>query len=153
VLFKGAALIPALAFMFASTNRGRAGAVLWLLMGWQFVLAEITGSFVLIRMMAADGDVLSKRLGRKRASTRQAPRMKAVAIIRLRQAPAWRVSTRLRSPWRPPATSEHEAIGRMATAFWMDCAMLWKEVLLALIAGFLAVLMPHDWWKALFIRR
>src|SRR5437588_3809756 len=49
---KGAALVPALAFMFASTNLViELGAVLWILMGWQFVLAEIIGSFVLIGVM------------------------------------------------------------------------------------------------------
>src|SRR5947209_8723677 len=49
---KGAALIPALAFMFASTNLViELGAVLWILMGWQFVLAEIVGSLVLIGVM------------------------------------------------------------------------------------------------------
>src|SRR5438105_15743538 len=49
---KGAALVPALAFMFASTNLVvELGGVLWLLMGWQFVLAEIIGSFVLIGAM------------------------------------------------------------------------------------------------------
>src|SRR5205823_8181269 len=36
-LRQGAALVPALAFMFASTNLViELGAVLWLLMGWQF---------------------------------------------------------------------------------------------------------------------
>src|SRR3981081_1496513 len=49
---QGAALIPALAFMFASTNLViELGAVLWLLMGWRFVLAEIFGAFVLITIM------------------------------------------------------------------------------------------------------
>src|SRR5580704_15161474 len=49
---KGAALIPALAFMFASTNLViELGAVLWLLMGWQFVFAEVIGAFVLISVM------------------------------------------------------------------------------------------------------
>src|SRR5436305_10086572 len=49
---QGAALIPALAFMFASTNLViELGVVLWVLMGWQFVLAEIIGSFVLITLM------------------------------------------------------------------------------------------------------
>src|SRR6476660_3919022 len=49
---QGAALIPALAFMFASTNLViELGAVLWVLMGWQFVLAEIFGAFVLIILM------------------------------------------------------------------------------------------------------
>src|SRR5436309_12808492 len=49
---KGAALVPALAFMFASTNLViELGAVLWLLMGWRFVLAEVAGAFVLIGCM------------------------------------------------------------------------------------------------------
>src|SRR5882757_8842937 len=49
---QGAALIPALAFMFASTNLViELGAVLWVLMGWQFVLAEIFGAFVLITLV------------------------------------------------------------------------------------------------------
>jgi len=49
---QGAALIPALAFMFASTNLViELGVVLWLLMGWQFVLAEILGAFLLIPIM------------------------------------------------------------------------------------------------------
>src|SRR5256884_6398351 len=49
---QGAALVPALAFMFASTNLViELGAVLWVLMGWQFVLAEILGAFVLIALM------------------------------------------------------------------------------------------------------
>src|SRR5437660_9198588 len=49
---QGAALIPALAFMFASTNLViELGAVLWVLMGWQFVLAEILGALVLIVLM------------------------------------------------------------------------------------------------------
>src|SRR5438552_18607375 len=49
---KGAALVPVLAFMFASTNLVfELGAVLWLLMGWLFVLAEVIGAFVLIAVM------------------------------------------------------------------------------------------------------
>ena len=49
---KGAALVPTLAFMFASTNLVfELGFVLWLLMGWHFVLAELVGAFVLIGVM------------------------------------------------------------------------------------------------------
>src|SRR5436309_5301061 len=49
---QGAALVPALAFMFASTNLViELGAVLWVLMGWQFVLAEVVGAFLLIIFM------------------------------------------------------------------------------------------------------
>src|SRR5438046_2071356 len=49
---QGAALIPALAFMFASTNLViELGAVLWLLMSWQFVVAEVFGAFLLIGLV------------------------------------------------------------------------------------------------------
>src|SRR5438132_5570299 len=49
---QGAAFVPALAFMFASTNLViELGAVLWVLMGWQFVLAETVGAFLLITIM------------------------------------------------------------------------------------------------------
>jgi uncharacterized membrane protein YraQ (UPF0718 family) len=51
---KGSALAVALAFMFASTNLVvELSAVLWLLMGWVFVLAEFVGAFVLIGVMWA----------------------------------------------------------------------------------------------------
>ena len=44
--------MPALAFIFASTNLVvELGAVLWILMGWQFVVAEIFGTSVLITLM------------------------------------------------------------------------------------------------------
>jgi hypothetical protein len=35
----------------------------------------------------------------------------------------------------------------------MDWSMLWKEILGGfLIAGFLAALVPHDWWEGLFLQ-
>src|SRR5216117_3387606 len=49
---QGAALIPALAFMFASTNLViELGAMIWVLIGWKFVLAEVVGALVLIAVM------------------------------------------------------------------------------------------------------
>src|SRR5665213_2290598 len=49
---KGAALVPALAFMFASTNLVLELAfILCLLLGWKFLLAEIVGAFILIGIM------------------------------------------------------------------------------------------------------
>ena len=40
----------------------------------------------------------------------------------------------------------------MASAFVMDWMMLWKELLAGfLIAGFIATLVPHSWWNALFL--
>src|SRR6478609_7462406 len=49
---KGASLISAMAFQFASTNLVfELGLVLWLFLGWQFTLAEFVGGLVLILLL------------------------------------------------------------------------------------------------------
>src|SRR5919109_53175 len=49
---KGASAATALAFQFASTNLvWELGLVLWVLIGWQFTLAEFAGGLVLIAIM------------------------------------------------------------------------------------------------------
>src|SRR5436309_7216900 len=51
---KGASAATALAFQFASTNLVWAlGLVLWVLIGWQFTLAEYVGGIVMIVLMTA----------------------------------------------------------------------------------------------------
>ena len=51
---KGASAASALAFQFASTNLvWELGLVLWVLIGWQFTLAEYVGGIVMIVLMAA----------------------------------------------------------------------------------------------------
>src|SRR4051794_5051132 len=49
---KGASAAAALAFQFASTNLvWELGLVLWVLIGWQFTLAEYIGGIVMIALM------------------------------------------------------------------------------------------------------
>src|SRR5919205_1675375 len=49
---KGASAASALAFQFASTNLvWELGLVLWVLIGWQFTLAEYLGGLVMILLM------------------------------------------------------------------------------------------------------
>src|SRR5438270_9807509 len=49
---KGASAASALAFQFASTNLvWELGLVLWVLIGWQFTLAEFLGGLVMIVLM------------------------------------------------------------------------------------------------------
>src|SRR6476659_2388510 len=51
---KGASAVSALAFQFASTNLvWELGLVLWVLIGWQFTLAEYFGGLVMIALMWA----------------------------------------------------------------------------------------------------
>src|SRR6266516_4216021 len=50
---KGASAATALAFQFASTNLvWELGLVLWVLIGWQFTLAEFVGGIVLVVLMS-----------------------------------------------------------------------------------------------------
>ena len=135
---QGAALIPALAFMFASTNLViEMGIVLWMLMGWQFVLAEFAGAIVLIGSLW-----LLAKLFLPAAVEREAIQNAALAgedHCHHHESDAEAVSI---GKWR-----------QLASAFLMDWQMLWKEILGGfLIAGFLAALIPPTWWKALFLQ-
>jgi uncharacterized membrane protein YraQ (UPF0718 family) len=133
---QGAALIPALAFMFASTNLViELGAVLWLLMGWRFVLAEVLGSFVLIAAMWLLMSIFFPKRLEEEA----------------------RNHVRIDHDDCGHDHSDHgKAVGkwtRVARAFVTDWQMLWKEILGGfVIAGFLATLVPADWWKAFFLQ-
>src|SRR5262245_59461590 len=50
---KGASAATALAFQFASTNLvWELGLVIWILIGWQFTLAEFVGGIILIALMS-----------------------------------------------------------------------------------------------------
>src|SRR5262249_5963428 len=50
---KGASAVTALAFQFASTNLvWELGLVIWILIGWQFTLAEFVGGIILIVLMS-----------------------------------------------------------------------------------------------------
>jgi hypothetical protein len=138
---KGAALIPALAFMFASTNLViELGAVLWVLMGWRFVLAEIVGAFVLIGVMWLLMSIFFPK--RLEAEAREHAKIDDHSGCHAHN---------------PDHDQEHEhdrenSWTRLANAFWMDWLMLWKEIAAGfLIAGFLAAFVPSDWWKGLFI--
>jgi len=146
---QGAALIPALAFMFASTNLViELGVVLWVLMGWQFVLAEVLGAFLLIIMMW----LLIRLFLPKNLETEM--RTRAQEKVHGSMYCNHEDSILYRSGGVGEQEHEHERRWTgVARAFVMDWSMLWKEILGGfLIAGFLATLMPHGWWEALFLQ-
>jgi uncharacterized protein len=146
---QGAALVPALAFMFASTNLViELGAVLWVLMGWQFVLAEIFGALVLIIIMWLLIRLFLPRNLETEIRTRAQGK---------RQAPDHCHHEHPPSQDSDAAREQEDEHRRrwfgVAHAFVMDWSMLWKEILGGfVIAGFLAALIPHDWWEGLFLQ-
>lgn len=146
-LQQGSALVPALAFMFASTNLViELGAVLWVLMGWQFVLAEVLGALLLILIMWLLIRLFLPKNIETEIRTRTQERV---------QGSMQRHHEHSSSPG-PGTAGEHEherRWTRVAHAFVTDWSMLWKEILGGfLIAGLLATLMPHGWWEALFFQ-
>jgi hypothetical protein len=142
---KGAALPVTLAFMFASTNLVvELSAVLWVLMGRLFVLAEFVGAFVLIAAMwALVRLTLPKGLeeeARQHSSKEEEGMMMRCAESEEDARPL-REKIWNRASWRA-----------VAGAFQMDVAMVWKELLIGfLMAGFLMALVPNTWWQTLFV--
>jgi uncharacterized membrane protein YraQ (UPF0718 family) len=126
---KGASAITALSFQFASTNLvWELGLVLWVLIGWQFTLAEFVGGFVLIALMA----VLLRRF--------VSPALEEQAREHAEDA---------------GGGHEHDAADRswraVAVNFRMDWSMLWKEISIGfLLAGFIGLL-GDDVFNVLFI--
>jgi uncharacterized protein len=139
---KGASAASALAFQFASTNLvWELGLVLWVLIGWQFTVAEYVGGIVMIVLMT-----LLLRLFVSRQLEQQA-RGHAQAADSGHQHHA--VGTQL--SWRERLTSV-EAWSDVAHNFRGDWQMLYKEITIGfLLAGFIAQF-GNGFFEHLFIR-
>src|SRR4051794_1793397 len=122
---KGASFVSAMAFQFASTNLVfELGLVIWILLGWQFTLAEFVGGIVLILFLwVAIRVVFSQReeeSARAHAASAEAGHL-------------------------------HSSGNDIPANFAMDITMLWKELVLGfLIAGYVSLL-PAGFFNALFI--
>jgi uncharacterized protein len=140
---KGASAVTALAFQFASTNLvWELGLVLWVLMGWQFTLAEFVGGLVLIALMAAMLRLFVS------------PRLEERARRHAQQAQAGHHhgddEAAEALPWRQRLTSG-EAWAGVGGNFRGDWQMLWKEISLGfLLAGFIGLL-GNDTFNVLFV--
>jgi uncharacterized membrane protein YraQ (UPF0718 family)/YHS domain-containing protein len=139
---KGASAASALAFQFASTNLvWELGLVLWVLIGWQFALAEYLGGIVMIGLMWALLRLFvspsSERAGREHAHTAQAGHIHHAAGT---EGITWRERVTSSSAWSDVAHN-----------FRGDWRMLWKEILTGfLLAGFIALL-GDDFFNGLFL--
>src|SRR5262249_52650908 len=116
------------------------GLVIWVLIGWQFTLAEFVGGFILIALMAILLRLfVSPRLeeqARKHAQQAQADHQHHAAGEQM--------------SWRERLTSTG-AWSDVAHNFRGDWQMLWKEISIGfLLAGFIGLL-GNDFFNALFI--
>ena len=139
---KGASAASALAFQFASTNLvWELGLVLWVLIGWQFTLAEYVGGIVMIVLMTV--------MLRLFVSPRLEQQAREHAIEADTGHQHHGSATQL--SWRHRLTSV-EAWSDVAHNFRGDWQMLYKEIALGfLLAGFIAQL-GNGFFEHLFIR-
>jgi uncharacterized protein len=138
---KGASAASALAFQFASTNLVvELGIVIWVLIGWQFTLAELIGGLVLIAIIT-----MLLRLFVSR-------RLEESARRHARRADS---GHQHHSSGAQPALRERlssiDAWSDVAHNFRNDWSMLWKEITLGFVlAGFIGLLGNH-FFNGLFV--
>jgi uncharacterized membrane protein YraQ (UPF0718 family)/YHS domain-containing protein len=138
---KGASAATALAFQFASTNLvWELGLVLWVLLGWQFTLAEYLGGIVMIALMTlalrAFVSPALERHAREHARRADSGHQHPVAGGPM----SWRKRLRSVSAWSDVAHN-----------FRGDWQMLYKEIAVGfLLAGFIAQL-GNDFFNGLFL--
>ncbi len=138
---QGASFSSSMVFMFASTNFVlELGLVMVVLLGWQFLGAELAGGLVMVALFP-----LVARVTVPEALVRAARlRLQAGATQLSREpAPGLSWSERLRS----------EALWVAAARYCLaDLRMLWKEIVGGfLIAGMISALVPARAWSALFL--
>jgi len=139
---KGASAASALAFQFASTNLvWELGLVLWVLIGWQFTLAEYIGGIAMIVLMTVLlRAFISPRLeqaAREHAEQADVGHQHHAAGEQL----SWRERLRSMAAWSDVAHN-----------FRADWQMLWKEITLGfLLAGYIAQF-GNDFFAGLFLR-
>jgi uncharacterized protein len=149
---KGASAITALAFQFASTNLvWELGLVLWVLIGWQFTLAEFVGGIVMIALMA----LLLRRFVSPALEERARAHAKDAAGEGDDDHGAHAHHKHSAAPESPLPLRESirsaDAWREVAGNFRMDWAMLWKEIAIGfLLAGFIGLL-GEDVFNVLFV--
>jgi uncharacterized protein len=145
---KGADFTSAMAFQFASTNLViELGIIMWLLLGWQFAVAEFTGGAIMIVLIALlFRAFLTDRLvaeARTQADLGLVGSMEGHAEMDMSVAGDGALWRRLLSERGLTATSNY---------FVMDWAAIWKDIVGGLvIAGALAAWVPNHTWQSLFL--
>ncbi len=146
---KGADFTAAMAFQFASTNLViELGIIMWVLLGWQFVLGEFVGGPLMIVFLALVFRLfLSRRLVEQARTEAEKGRLGSMEghaemdmSVEAGGRPLWR---RLRSP---------EGFTATANYFVMDWAAVARDIFGGLlIAGALAAWVSNSFWQRFFL--
>ena len=138
---KGADFTAAIVFMFASTNLViELGLVLWLLIGWQFTVAEFAGGAIMITLLG----LLLPRLIPARWITAARARLAGDEDETGHDAHS---GSTLRARLAQPSRWADAASYTIS-----DLTMLRREIVIGFtVAGFLAVGVPSGFWGAVFL--
>lgn len=135
---KGAGLVPALAFLLASTNLVvELGIVIAVFLGWQYVVGEYVGGMLLILLMWA---LVRVTAGRKMVEkARERAQMQEGGS---EDPPGdWRDRVLSRDGWR-----------MVASRYVMEWHMVWKDVTIGFtVAGIVASFVPTRFFQTLFV--
>jgi uncharacterized membrane protein YraQ (UPF0718 family) len=136
---KGAGLVPALAFMLASTNLVvELGIIIGLFLSWQFVVGEYVGGILLILLMWAVVRLTLPK-GLEELARRQA--REQTGDDDAEEAQDWRRLIASREGWR-----------QVAHRYAMEWDMVWKDVTIGFtVAGVIATFVPRAFFQTLFI--
>lgn len=136
---KGAGLVPALAFLLASTNLVvELGIVIAVFLSWQFVVGEYLGGLLLIaitwiavtvtkpKQLVSEAREIARSHGEDADSD---------------QEPKWKELIRSREGW-----------ARVAKRYTMEWKMVWKDITVGFtVAGLIATLVPKTFFQTLFV--
>ncbi|HVX23361.1 MAG TPA: permease [Acidimicrobiales bacterium] len=143
---RGADFVAAMVFMFASTNLViELGIVLVVLIGWQFLAAELVGGVIMIALLVALGGLWLRGRALADARARVEDDHDAHHDEGISGGDStgrsWRDRARSRAGWAD------------AAAYTMsDLTMLRKEMVIGFgVAGFLATLVPVQVWNGVFL--
>ena len=138
---KGASLTSALTFQFASTNLViELGIVIWILLGWQFTLAEFLGGLIMIAIMA----LLVRWFVSARAEERARRHAQQADTGHQHHPAGGPMGLRRR-------LTSADAWTDVALNFRNDWSMLWKEITAGFVlAGFIGLL-GNSFFNSLFI--
>jgi uncharacterized protein len=143
---RGADFTASQAFMFASTNLVlELGIVMWLLIGWQFAVAEFVGGAIMIALLS----VLLPRV--VSAGDIEAARVRVNAGVAMSGHEGHGTPVDAVAPWRQRIRTRlgwSDAAGYTIS----DLTMLRRELLIGfVVAGFAAVEVPTRVWRDIFL--
>ena len=145
---KGAHLTAAMAFEIASTNLVlELGIILWLLMGWQFTLAEFVGGPLMVLFVAALFRIWMRgrivEAAREQAERGMAGSMEGHAAMDMSVQGGGSLWRRLFS---------RDGLTSVANYFVMDWASVIRDIVIGLlIAGAFAAWVPTSWLQVFFL--